>query len=72
MKAALLFALVAACATEHPATPDASPDAAAVKVACDGALCDTTNNSTCSAGAPSGLLWIALPLAALVVRRRRR
>lgn len=68
MKVTLLFALgTAACATESRATPDAAPT---VKVACDGALCDTTTSSTCSTGAPSSLAWIALPLA-LVTRRRR-
>ena len=65
----LALALVVAACTGNAAAPDAAGDGA-VKVACDGALCDTTNGSTCSAGAPSELAWIALPL--LVLRRRRR
>ena len=44
-------------------------------LACDGALCDTTNGATCStAGKPVDLAWLAVIAAALafpILRRRR-
>jgi hypothetical protein len=69
---ALAFALVAACTTGNGATPDAALDGAKpTPVACDGALCDTTNSASCSAGEPTLALWLALPLVAVARRRRR-
>ena len=67
------------------ATDDGRSDSAASSssgdpLACDGSLCDTTNDSTCSAsrhpsarGAGTGLsaLVVVLGIAAVAVRRRR-
>jgi uncharacterized protein (TIGR03382 family) len=62
--------------TETPATTpvDAPSPPKDVNVACDGALCDTSNDSTCNAGGGS-VAWPiagAMLLLALGTRRRRR
>lgn len=45
----------------------------AAPLACNGALCDTTNGSGCStAGSPVNLGWIAVILAALALPFARR
>jgi hypothetical protein len=65
------LALAAGCATgPSRATPDAAVDAPAVRVACDGHLCDTTNGASCDAGAGGGGLGVAIIV--LAGRRRRR
>ncbi|HUJ59261.1 MAG TPA: hypothetical protein VLX92_12235 [Kofleriaceae bacterium] len=73
MRAAALAFALAGCALGDPAAPDAGArDAAALKVACDGALCKTDNGGSCAAGAadPSALVGVGAALAALVRRRQ--
>jgi uncharacterized protein (TIGR03382 family) len=49
-----------------------SGDGGSVKVACDGALCNTSNGSQCNAGGdPTWIAGVALGLTALVRRRRQ-
>lgn len=77
-------------ATDAATGPDAAPDdggsdsaastSSGAPLACDGSLCDTTNDSTCSAsrypsvrgaGTDLSALAVVLGLAAVAVRRRR-
>jgi hypothetical protein len=70
----VLLVLVAGCVDRVDATPDAKPtdDAGIEKVACDGALCDTSNDSTCNAGGGAGWLAAAIVAFAIAGTRRRR
>jgi hypothetical protein len=56
---------------------DASDAADQIPLACDGALCDTSNNATCDVGAVgaparAGALLVGLALVGLAFARRRR
>jgi hypothetical protein len=68
MKLATAALVIAGCIADPAAGPDAGADAD-VPVACDGALCRTTNDSTCAAGDPVSGLGVVVALVGL--RRRR-
>ncbi len=70
MRAALLVLVLAGCFDGAQATPDAATDAA-IRVACDGALCKTANGGSCnaSAGDPSVLVLVAFALRRRGARR---
>src|SRR5215472_2973907 len=65
----------AGCADDAGICEDAGIDGGGgVPLACDGALCDTTNGASCStAGKPVNLAWLAVVVVALVfpILRRR-
>jgi hypothetical protein len=71
----LVFALAApACIdVDVDATPPAPVDAGTgreVPVACDGALCNTSNGSQCNAGGdPMLVVGVAVALAAMIAKR---
>jgi uncharacterized protein (TIGR03382 family) len=71
---AVVIALAAGACIDHvDASPDAkAPDDASTepKVGCDGALCQTSNDSTCNAGGSPG--WLAAAFVAFAVAGRRR
>ena len=76
MRAALVgLGLVLALAACTTGSSPASPDAAvvdALRVACDGHLCDTTNGASCDAGAGGAGLAVAAAIALAARRRRAR
>ncbi len=86
MKRALLLLFMTACfaiprvarADDAGDAGDASDDASdQIPLACDGALCDTSNGATCDVSAigaspRDGAAWIALAVIALAFARRRR
>jgi uncharacterized protein (TIGR03382 family) len=74
MRVAMLACVLAACVDRPLATPDAAVDAGDIPVACDGALCATTNGSTCNASTsdPATLAGVLVALASLRLRRYRR
>jgi MYXO-CTERM domain-containing protein len=61
----LLFALTLGGVAHAQAQPDAPP------APCDGGLCDTTNESTCSIGSSDPSAGVAVALALVAMRRRR-
>jgi hypothetical protein len=80
-KPSRLVQLVLACALATPACVDADVDATPpapadaghdreVPVACDGALCNTSNGSQCNAGGdPMLVVGVAVALAAMIAKR---
>ena len=64
----------AGCADDAGTCEDAGIDGGGeVPLACDGALCDTTNGASCStAGKPVNLAWLAVVVVAFVFPILRR
>jgi hypothetical protein len=72
---ALAFAAPACIDADVDATPPAHVDAGEgkeVPVACDGALCNTSNGSQCNAGGdPMLVVGVAIALGAMIAKRRK-
>jgi MYXO-CTERM domain-containing protein len=72
--AILIIAAASGCIdpVDSTATPaDAAGSNDAVKIACDGALCSTSNGSSCNVGGDPTLLAGLVAVAAIVRVRRR-